>query len=86
MTKDLEKGDKVAWNTSQGETHGRVQRKQTRPAHIERHKVAATPSHNMTGSGARSSSKFERELRPRGRFARQPGDALQIGFDIGLAP
>ena len=48
MTKDLKKGDKVVWNTSQGETHSWVERKQTTPAHIRRHKVAATPSHNMT--------------------------------------
>jgi len=29
MTKELKKGDKVEWNTSQGKTHGVVERKLT---------------------------------------------------------
>jgi len=40
--KALKPGDRVAWTTSQGRTEGRVVKKQTRPTHIKRHKVAAT--------------------------------------------
>lgn len=42
MTKTLKKGDKVEWNTSQGKTHGTVEKKQTSETHIKKHKVAAT--------------------------------------------
>ncbi|UXS03875.1 DUF2945 domain-containing protein [Agrobacterium tumefaciens] len=42
MPKDLSKGDKVAWNTSQGETMGKVVRKQTSPTKIKGHEVKAT--------------------------------------------
>jgi hypothetical protein len=42
MTKDLKKGDKVAWNTSQGETKGKVVRKQTSDTRIKRHEVKAS--------------------------------------------
>lgn len=42
MPKDLSKGDKVAWNTSQGETTGKVIRKQTSPTKIKGHEVKAT--------------------------------------------
>lgn len=42
MTKDLKTGDKVAWNTSQGETEGEVVRKQTGDTKIKGHKVAAS--------------------------------------------
>lgn len=42
MTQQLKKGDKVAWDTSQGETHGTVEKKQTSTTHIKGHKVAAT--------------------------------------------
>ena len=40
--KALRAGDKVAWETSQGETTGRVVKKQTRPTKIKTHKVAAS--------------------------------------------
>ncbi|MGO4167300.1 DUF2945 domain-containing protein [Novosphingobium sp. YAF33] len=43
MTKEFKKGDKVEWDTSQGATHGTVQKKQTTETHIKRHKIAATP-------------------------------------------
>jgi hypothetical protein len=36
------KGDHVAWSTSQGETHGVVERKLTTRTQIEGHEVAAT--------------------------------------------
>lgn len=42
MTKELKKGDKVEWNTSQGKTHGTVEKKQTTPTKIKTHKVAAS--------------------------------------------
>ena len=45
MAKSLKAGDKVAWNTSQGETHGEVVRKQTRPMMIKGHRVAASKDH-----------------------------------------
>lgn len=43
MTKTLKAGDKVAWETSQGETLGTVVKKQTKPMTIKGHKVAASP-------------------------------------------
>ena len=36
------KGDHVAWNTSQGETEGTVERKLTSPTDIKGHHVAAS--------------------------------------------
>ena len=35
-------GDKVAWDTSQGETQGHVVKRQTTPTKIKTHKVAAS--------------------------------------------
>ncbi len=40
MTKELKKGDKVAWNTS--ETKGEVVKKQTGPTKIKGHEVKAS--------------------------------------------
>jgi hypothetical protein len=37
------KGDSVAWDTPQGETHGTVERKLTSPIKIKGHDVAASP-------------------------------------------
>jgi hypothetical protein len=42
VTDNLKKGDKVEWETSQGKTHGTVEKKQTSETHIKGHKVAAT--------------------------------------------
>ena len=42
MAKDLKKGDKVTWETSQGETHGTVEKKLTAPTDIKSHHVAAS--------------------------------------------
>lgn len=42
MTKTLKKGDHVTWNTSQGETHGVVEKKVTSPTKIKTHKVEAS--------------------------------------------
>jgi hypothetical protein len=43
MAKDLKRGDKVEWNTPQGKTRGRVEKKLTRETHVKGHKVAASP-------------------------------------------
>ncbi|RYG48646.1 DUF2945 domain-containing protein [bacterium] len=40
--KTLKKGDKVSWDTSQGETHGTVERKVTETTHIKGHTAKAT--------------------------------------------
>ena len=37
------KGEHVAWETSQGETHGTVERKLTSRSSVKGHQVAATP-------------------------------------------
>ena len=44
MSKDLKKGDHVAWKTSQGETTGTVVKKQTSPTKIKGHQVKASKS------------------------------------------
>lgn len=38
----LKKGDEVAWDTSQGETHGTVDKKLTSTAHVKGHVAKAT--------------------------------------------
>ena len=42
MAQSLKSGDKVKWNTSQGETRGKIVKKQTTPTKIKSHKVAAS--------------------------------------------
>ena len=42
MSKQLKKGDEVSWDTSQGETEGKVVKKQTSPTKIKGHKVKAS--------------------------------------------
>lgn len=42
MTDELKKGEKVTWNTSQGETTGEVEKKLTSPTEIKGHHVAAS--------------------------------------------
>ena len=42
MPKELRKGDKVEWDTSQGVTHGHVVRKQTSKTQIKGHTVQAS--------------------------------------------
>ncbi|WP_313602767.1 DUF2945 domain-containing protein [Rhizobium sp.] len=44
MANDLKKGDTVAWETSQGETIGKVIKKQTSPTKIKGHDVKASKS------------------------------------------
>ncbi|RYG37635.1 DUF2945 domain-containing protein [bacterium] len=40
--KSFEKGDKVSWSTSQGTTHGKVERKVTETTEIKGHTAKAT--------------------------------------------
>jgi len=42
VSKDLKKGDKVTWETSQGKTEGKVVKKQTSDTQIKDHKVKAS--------------------------------------------
>ena len=42
MAESLQPGDKVAWNTSQGETTGRVVKRLTQPTDLKGHHVAAS--------------------------------------------
>ena len=42
MAKTLKPGDKVKWGTSQGETHGVVEKKQTTDTKIKSHPVKAS--------------------------------------------
>ncbi|QSJ17415.1 DUF2945 domain-containing protein [Nostoc sp. UHCC 0702] len=42
MTEEFKKGDKVKWNTAQGETTGKVEKKLTSPTDIKGHHVAAS--------------------------------------------
>ena len=44
MSEKFKKGDKVKWETSQGETEGKVVRKQTSKTKIKDHTVKATKS------------------------------------------
>lgn len=42
MAEELKKGDEVSWDTSQGKTHGKVEKKLTSPMGIKGHHVAAS--------------------------------------------
>ncbi|TPE53635.1 DUF2945 domain-containing protein [Amaricoccus solimangrovi] len=42
MTKEPKVGERVAWNTSQGETRGTVEKKQTSRTRIKGHDVVAS--------------------------------------------
>ena len=42
MSDNLKKGDSVEWNTSQGKTEGKVEKKLTEPTEIKSHHVAAS--------------------------------------------
>lgn len=52
MGKRFRTGDRVAWDTPQGETHGVVERRLTSETHVKGHKAAATPIIRSTWSGA----------------------------------
>jgi len=62
VSKNLKKGDKVAWNTSKGETTGKVVKKQTSATKIKGHEVKASKSNpeyivESDKSGARAAHK-----------------------------
>ena len=68
--KAFKPGDKVAWDTSQGATQGRVVEKQTTPTKIKTHEVAASKENpqyivESDKSGKRAAHKAQ-ELRNRG--------------------
>lgn len=42
MTEEFKKGDRVKWDTSNGETVGEVKKKLTQPIDIKKHHVAAS--------------------------------------------
>lgn len=42
MAKELKKGDKVEWNSSQGKVKGTVEKKVTSPMKIKTHQVSAS--------------------------------------------
>jgi len=68
--KAFKPGDKVAWDTSQGATQGRVVKKQTTPTKIKTHEVAASKENpqyivESDKSGKRAAHKAQ-ELRKRG--------------------
>jgi hypothetical protein len=42
MADQFNKGDRVEWNTSQGTTYGRVEKKLTSDTHIKDHEVRAS--------------------------------------------
>lgn len=58
----LKHGDKVQWDTSQGQTKGKVVRKLTSPSKIKGHTVAASPDNpeylvTSDKTGARAAHK-----------------------------
>jgi heme-binding NEAT domain protein len=64
VAKDLHKGDKVEWETSQGTTQGKVVKKQTTPTTIKEHPVKASKSDpqyivESTKTGKRAAHKPE---------------------------
>lgn len=63
MAENFSKDDKVGWNSSGGEAHGKVVRKQTEPTRIKGHKVAASPENPQyiveTDEGKRAAHKPE---------------------------
>jgi N-methylhydantoinase B/oxoprolinase/acetone carboxylase alpha subunit len=45
MSTELKPGDKVAWRTPQGETHGTVEKKVTSTTKVKGHVAKATKAH-----------------------------------------
>jgi hypothetical protein len=43
MAENLKAGDKVEWNSPQGQVQGKVKKKLTKPTKIKSHKVSASP-------------------------------------------
>lgn len=70
--KSFRKGDHVAWNTPQGETTGRVERRLTHETDIKGHHVAASPDNpeylvKSDRSGKEAAHKPESLKRVRGK-------------------
>jgi hypothetical protein len=42
MARTFKAGDKVSWNTSQGQTHGKVKRKLTEDTQVKGQKISAS--------------------------------------------
>ena len=64
MAKEPKPGDKVSWNSSQGEVKGTVEKKLTKPMMIKTHKVAASPENpeflvKSDKTGAKAAHKAE---------------------------
>jgi hypothetical protein len=62
MADPLKPGDKVEWDSSQGEVSGTVKKKLTKPTQIKGHKVAASPENpeylvESAKTGARAAHK-----------------------------
>ena len=62
MAKHLRKGDRVSWNTSQGQTEGKIVRRLTSPTKIKGHEVKASESNpeylvEATKSGGQAAHK-----------------------------
>jgi hypothetical protein len=67
----LKHGDKVSWETSQGTTKGKVERKLTAPIKIKGHAVAASPENpeylvRSDKTGARAAHKPDALKKERG--------------------
>ena len=56
-TKDFKHGDKVSWNSTQGEVTGTVKKKLTEPTNIKTHHVAASPDNPQLLVESASSGK-----------------------------
>jgi hypothetical protein len=69
MADELKPGDHVEWNTSQGKTTGRVEKKLTHETHVKGHKVAAT---------AREPEFLVRSDRSGAQAAHKPGALRKI--------
>lgn len=67
MTSSLKAGDKVKWDTSQGQTTGKVVRKITGTAHVAGHEAKASKAH----------PQYEVESSKTGKKAIHKPDALK---------
>ena len=72
MTKDLKKGDRVAWDTPQGETHGRVVEKVTGEK-----RVANEGQKGTRVKGSKEDPRYVVESDRTGKRAAHRADALR---------
>ncbi|MHA3771566.1 DUF2945 domain-containing protein [Verrucomicrobiota bacterium sgz303538] len=68
-TKPLKPGDRVQWDTPQGKTVGRVEKKLTSPSKIKGHKIAASKSNPEYLVKSEKSGK---------RAAHKPGELRKV--------